>query len=425
MKKYVIMSLALLIGSFSFAQKKELKEAEKAIKSNDFASAKSAIKSAEGMLSAMDDKTKAKFYFLKGQALYANGAGNNDEVNESLESFKMLKETEEQSGKKIYTPKAEGLTITMSNGFIDKAQNALNRKDHETAYRNFEAAYKTSPNDTLYLYNAAILAGSSKNYDAALKMYDELTTLGYTGITVNYKATNIETGEEEIFPNSGLRDISIKGGTHEKSRNEKTKSKVGDIAKNIALIYIEKGETDKALTAIDNAKKTSPNDYNLILAEANVRYKLGQTDNYKKLISEALALEPNNVDLLFNLGVVAANQKKFEEAKSYYDKAIKMDPTYKKAYMNMAALILEGEQGIIDEMNALGTSAADNKKYDELLEKRLQLFRDAVPYLTASLENDSKNISAAKTLQNIYSELGDDANFKVMKAKVEALESGN
>ena len=425
MKNYVIMGLALLIGSFSFAQKKELKEVEKAIKSGDFASAKSVVKSAEGMLSNMDDKTKAKFYFLKGQALYANGAGNDDDVSESLESFKMLNETEEKSGKKVYSPKAEILTVTMSNGFIEKAQNALNRKDHATAYRNFEAAYKTSPADTLFLYNAAILAGSSKNYDAALTMYDKLTTLGYSGITTNYKATNVETGEEETFPNAGLRDISVQGGSHEKSRNEKTKSKVADIAKNIALIYIEKGETDKALAAIEKAKASNPNDYNLILSEANVRYKLGETDNYKKLINEALALEPNNVDLLFNLGVVAADQKNFEEAKSYYDKAIKMDPAYEKAYMNMAALILDGEQDIIDEMNSLGTSSADNKKYDELLEKRLQLFRDAVPYLEASLENNSKNLSAAKTLKNIYSELDDTAKFKAMEAKVEALESGN
>ena len=134
-----------------------------------------------------------------------------------------------------------------------------------------------------------------------------------------------------------------------------------------------------ALKAIEDAKRSNPNDINLLLSEANVRYKLGETDKYKELISQALEMEPNNVDLLFNLGVVAADAGEFDEAKKYYDKAISADATYVRAYMNMAALILEQEQGIIDEMNGLGTSAADDKKYEELQEQRLQVYRDAIP----------------------------------------------
>ena len=180
-----------------------------------------------------------------------------------------------------------------------------------------------------------------------------------------------------------------------------------------------------AAQAIDNAKKTNPNDYNLILAEANVRYKLGEKDQYTELISEALRLEPNNVDLLFNLGVVAAEQGEYDTAKTYYKKAMDTDPSYVRAYMNMAAMILDQEQGIIDEMNTLGTSAADNKKYDELTEKRTNLFKEAVPYLESALDKDGSNIGAAKTLMNIYSVLGETPKFKAMQAKVAELESGN
>ncbi len=39
------------------------------------------------------------------------------------------------------------------------------------------------------------------------------------------------------------------------------------------------------------------------------------------------------------------------------------------------------------------------------------------------MEIDDKNISAAKTLMNIYSILGETANHKDMKAKVDALEA--
>lgn len=422
MKRIVVLSFAFMIGAFSHAQKKELKEAEKAIKDNNFADAKSMISQAESMMSAMDEKEKAKFYFLKGQALYANGAGSDTEITEALKSFQMLRETEKASGKMVYTDDVEAMNATMTNDFINKAQNALGQKNYEASYKNFENAYMMSPKDTLYLYNAALLATSNQSYDKAIGMFTKLQEMGYTGISTEYLATETESGEEQAFPSAALRDISIKAGTHTNARNKKSESKVGDIAKNIALIYIEKGETDKALASIEAAKASNPKDFNLLVAEANVRYKLGQMDKYKSLINQALSLEPNNIDLLFNLGVVAAEANDLDEAKIYYDKAIKIDPTYTRAYMNMAALILDQEQGIIDEMNGLGTSAADDKKYNELKEKRTQLYKDAIPYLKSAFDNDPKNLSAAKTLMNIYSQIDDQPNFKLMKAKVEALE---
>ncbi|MEZ4797823.1 MAG: tetratricopeptide repeat protein [Flavobacteriaceae bacterium] len=422
MKRIVVLSFAFMIGAISYAQKKELKEAEKAIKDNNFADAKSLISQAESMMSAMDDKEKAKFYFLKGQALYANGTGSDSDVSEALKNFQMLRDTEKSSGKMVYTDDVNAMNATMTNDFISKAQNALEQKNYEVSYKNFENAYMTSPQDTLYLYNAALLATSNQSYDEAISMFKKLQDMGYTGISTEYLATETESGEEQAFPTAALRDISIKAGTHTNARNKKSESKVGDIAKNIALIYIENGETDKALASIDAAKASNPKDFNLLVAEANVRYKLGQMDEYKKLISQALSLEPNNIDLLFNLGVVAAEANDIAEAKSYYDQAIKLDPTYTRAYMNMAALILDQEQAIIDEMNGLGTSAAENKKYDELKEKRTQLYKESIPYLKSAFENDPKNIAAARTLMNIYSQIGDQPNFQLMKAKVEELE---
>ena len=423
MKKIVVLSFALMIGAFSYAQKKELKEAEKAIKDNNFADAKSMLSQAESMMSAMDDKEKAKFYFLKGQALYANGAGSDADVSEALKSFQLLRETEKASGKMVYTSQVDEMNTSMTNDFISKAQNALGEKNYSVSYKNFQNAYMSSPKDTLYLYNAALLATSNQSYDEAIDMFTKLQEIGYTGISTEYLATETESGEEQSFPSAAIRDISVKAGTHTNARNKKSESKVGDIAKNISLIYIEKGDTDKALSSLEKAKASNPNDFSLLVAEANVRYKLGQMDQYKALINKALKIEPNNIDLLFNLGVVAAEEKDLENAKLYYDKAIKIDPTYTRAYMNMAALILDQEQDIITEMNGLGSSAADDKRYNELKDKRIQVYQDAIPYLKKAFENEPDNISAARTLMNIYSQIDDQPNFKAMKAKVDELEN--
>ncbi|MCB0437655.1 MAG: hypothetical protein KDD20_02850, partial [Mangrovimonas sp.] len=62
MKKQILVAIACLVVAFAFAQKKGLKAAEKAIKSNNYAEAKAALGQAEGMLSSMDDKLSSKYH---------------------------------------------------------------------------------------------------------------------------------------------------------------------------------------------------------------------------------------------------------------------------------------------------------------------------------------------------------------------------
>ena len=62
MKKLITLIYALVIGTMSFAQKNEIKAIEKALKSNNFAVAKTNVNAAESLLANMDDKTKDKFF---------------------------------------------------------------------------------------------------------------------------------------------------------------------------------------------------------------------------------------------------------------------------------------------------------------------------------------------------------------------------
>ena len=84
-------------------------------------------------------------------------------------------------------------------------------------------------------------------------------------------------------------------------------------------------------------------------------------------------------------------------------------------------MLLDQEKGLIEEMNSLGSSPADNKRYDELKLERAQIYKSAIPYLESALKSDPSNVDAAKTLMNIYSATGDTDKFKAMKATVESL----
>jgi len=186
---------------------------------------------------------------------------------------------------------------------------------------------------------------------------------------------------------------------------------------------VSQGNNEKALEAMKDAREESPDDINLILSEANVHYKMGNTAEFKRLLEEATKMDPKNPELQYNLGVIASESDDKESAKKYYQKAIELDPTYINAYINMAALVLSREEPLIEEMNGLGTSKADDKRYEELKAERQQLYQDAIPYLSKALDIDDKNINAAKTLMNIYSVTGDTANYKKLKDKVDELEA--
>ena len=182
MRKQIVVALALTMGLFSFAQKKELKSAEKAIKNKNYAEAKTALTQAETLMSSMDEKSKAKFNYLKGQAMYAGGQGSLSDIDSAIEYF--------NSDNGSYKSEISLIRQEITNTLLQKANKGYETKDYAGASSNFERVYGLNKKDTVYLYYAAATAVSVPDYDKALELYNELKGLGYTGITTQYYATD-------------------------------------------------------------------------------------------------------------------------------------------------------------------------------------------------------------------------------------------
>lgn len=389
--------LALTIGLMSvgmFAQKKELKSAEKALKQNDYTTAMSSLQSLDGMLETMDAKYKAQYYFLKGQTLN----GSND-LEGAANAFNTLFEFEKQVGKPKYTKEAEPILNEIIQKVSTRAINFYNNdKDYKNATKDFYLTYKLSPSDTSFLYNAAVSASLGKDYDTSLSYYKELQEVGYTGITTQYLATNKETGKVENLGSKSQRDLMVKTKQYSNPEDKSTKSKQADIIKNISYIYINQGKTDEAIEAITKAREADPKDLNLILNEAQLYIKLEKMDKFGELMKEAIELDPNNPTLFFNLGVVNQNENKTEDAIKYYNRAIELDPNYGDAFMNLAIVILSEEQSIVEEMNK---NLSNFKKYDELEKQQKELYKKALPYLEKA-DSLQRSEDTVKSLLNIY-----------------------
>ena len=415
MKKYLILGFVMIfVGSIS-AQKKELRNAGKALDKGNFEKATMALDAAEALLESMDDKQKSEFHLLKSKLYFNGGAANLEDTVMAIEAFEKVSNPNNAQSKEKHL-------VNLINHLVNKGSDFVEKNDYSSASDCFSNAYRISKKDTIYLYYAASSSVNAKEYDKSLTMYKELKSLNFTGIEKQYFALNIITNMEEAFDNKLLRDASVQAKTHSNPTEKKSKSRYPEIIKNMALIYNQMGDTEKALGAMLEARAENPDDINLILTEANVHYTLGNIDKFKSLLEYATELDSENPELQYNLGVIAAEANDVENAKKYYTRAIELNPKYINAYINLAALILGQEESIIDEMNNLGTSAADDRRYDELRLERKELYFEAIPYLEQAIDIDSNNFQAARTLSNIYSATGDDAKAKEYRDLANSLE---
>jgi len=421
--KNLVIATSLIFSVSTFAQKDELKTAEKALKSGNPAEAKTALMQAESLIANADDSQKAQFYFLKGNT-YLDLAKRKVDVSKNLvdaaKAYNDLVEVEKKSGKSKFTSQAQASLQEVKTQLKNSAiEDNTDKKYKESALKLYQV-YLLDKKDSIMLYYAAGSAVNAQDFDLALDYYNKLKEINYSGKGVSYLAKSKITEEEEGFSSLVERDRAVKLGSHTNPRMEQIPSKRGEIYKNIALIYVEKGDIPAAKKSVSDARKLNPEDNSLITTEADLYLKTNDMAKYKELISEAVAKSPNDADLFYNLGVVSSQSNDPNakaEAEKNYLRAIEINPQYKNAYMNLAVLKLEGETKIVDEMNKLGTSAADNKKYDALKAKREGLYKAALPYLEKANELFAGDKDVKATLLNVYNALDMTDKYKALKAK--------
>lgn len=405
----------MCLSMVSYAQKNELKAADKAVKSGNMAEAKTALEGIAGTISGAEDKYQAQYHYLNGKVLADMASNGQDGLfEEAAAAMKSVIDIEEKSGKAKYSSEAIQQMASMVSDLVNAAVTDNSTKNYEKAADKLYLSYKMSPQDTLYLYYAASSAVNGKHYEKALSMYNELQEVGYDGGGMAYKAKNTETGEMETM-DKNRRDLMIKSPLYSDPVDEKLPSKKAEIVKNTALIYTQLGQDDKALEAYKMARQSSPDDVNLLLNEANLHYKLGDKEKFLSMMAEASAMAPDNPDLQYNIGVINMEQGNLTEARAAYARALEINPKYINALLNLSTTYVNEGNGLIDSMNNLGNSRSDIAKYDALKQQKDDLFRQGATILEDALKENPGNQGILAQLKNIYGALGDNDNFMRLK----------
>lgn len=423
MKKLAILMM-LMICSNSFTQKKELRQINKLISESFFNEAQSSLEAISSLVEVSDDKIKAQYYFY-----LAKVSNELEKFNDAITAYENLKSINDSAYSTIIKTEFDFLYSQIETSIINSAVEDNRNSNYSVASDKLIMAYRMNEEKNRdYLYFAAGSAVNSKEYDKALNYYVELKENNYTGVIDEYYITNNETGEEEKVSETEF-DLLKNSKDYSNPIVGQTESRYPEIVKNIALIYVQQGKNDVAIEAIQEARSIQPDDTSLILNEADLYIRISNNSDdeserdlyrkkFKELMELAITKDPENGILYYNLGVISSEQGENDSALEYYKKAIEFKPDYVDAYLNLVAVILDGEQSIVDEMNNLGTSKKDNIRYDELIVERENLYKECIPFLEKLIEVSPTNIDALNTLKNIYGVLGENEKFKDISAKI-------
>jgi len=414
MKKVFYMLLMMFIGVNAFAQKKEVKAAEKALKSGDLKTAMAKIEEACSLKDNADAKTLDKIYFTKAEIYAAQ-----DDLEKAVKMYKKVLQFEKDNGLKKYSAdvrkKLNDLVVKLST----KANDALKKEDYATALKYFKLIYEIKPTDD-NLYTLALLQlynnQNQEAYENLKKLYDK----GYTGVKEMYMLTDKETGEDVNAGDKTTWELLKKSDKYTNARIEKTKNKRPEIITNMLYALNQLGRDDEAYQLIQQAKQEQPNNVDLIIGEANYYLKKGDNLKFAETMAKAYELDPTVPDYPYNAAIGYLNAKHYDKAKYYFEKTLEIDPNYKNAYYGLALVELAPEEALVEEINK---NLSNDRKYKELKAQQQEMYRKAMPYLEKYLELEPNDINTVRTLKNIYLELGMTDKYQEMKAKLKELKA--
>ncbi|MBJ04692.1 MAG: hypothetical protein CMP65_02160 [Flavobacteriales bacterium] len=381
--KYFLISILISISCYS--QKADLTSAIIALDNkNDLQSAKKWIDIATTKINSgstfKKPKDQSKFLYYRG-LIYLKAFQSDTLISD----FTLLKTAsdsfiEDVALQSNFYKKSINQLSVCAYLFQDGAYKDYEKKDFNSALSKFVNAININGTagvekiDTFNMYNAALMAYQSENFQESIKWSEKLV--------------NINPSDERFH----LRLIRA---------------------------YADMGDTDSQLKAIKNGRLNIPSSQDIIFEEVNYYLSTGDNKLLLESLDNAVKSDENNPILHLVLGNTYNQLKDFDKSKASFEMAIKLDSTYFDAYNNLASLYLDQTIDLIEKKNAL--SYKETSKFNSYKKQINDLYSLALPHLEACLRIDGKNKSIVSVLKEIYYKLGDSKKSIEMKKLEDSL----
>ena len=230
--KKIVLGISFLAATLTSAQKREINNALKAVESNDILTTNNELSKAENLLEnkfhLLEPSALEQYYYAKGVSLIKGGkVSEGAEFLGKINDLKTIyvgrdahknkvyfvgKESADKSNieglkPEIYTPKTTEKVSSLVGPLLkssgDEAFAAYQRKDYNKSASKYLETYNLlkaiGTDDKLYLYYTAISYTLANKKAEAIAVYSDLIKGGYTGVSTQYFATDVKTGQVQAF----------------------------------------------------------------------------------------------------------------------------------------------------------------------------------------------------------------------------------
>lgn len=378
-KKTLFLAAGVMMATASFAQKDKLKEATKEL---------------DRAVSHRDKPDEAAEEYQKAKAAI-DLAASNPETSGNAKTW-MTKAgiyigMQENAKLNADNPYREGITALKKAFELDKK--LVNEQDAITLTAN--AAYYAY-NDGINIYNDSKFGKAYETFKVSSDLLgpdkDKRFILIPDVDTVRAKA-RMFMGYTAFYDKKPEAAIPLL----EEAKTSPYLAASADIYIELSRAYEAAGNKDKQLAVIKEGRQKFPDDKNLSALEVNYALASGNENEAIAKIEESIAKDPGNPDLYLNLGILystlarpmsgnpPANAKEYsDKAEAAYKKTVELSPDNGTYQYQLGAFYFNQAADLNTKMNALGTSKEDQRKYNEMLKQRDDLFAQSLPSLEKS-----------------------------------------
>lgn len=373
MKKSILFIPLLIAFSFSLhAQRSKVLAAFQLIDNNKFDEAKIAVEDA-----ILYKKTKdwTKTWYARGllaQTAYEKGVKEKDKKKYELYpdqlyvAFDSYQKSLKLDKNGRMNSQVAPQFVKLANDFLKISESFYKEKNYPEALRGFEHALKINNSsilslelDTSLLYNTALAAYQSKDWEKATKYLGELNGYKYSAnIPQLMHAAYLEDGDSV-----SAEDVLADGVSRY------------DYEKNLVLLYVDllyqKNEIKKAIVVLDSAA----------------------------------VKDTANAIFLYTKGLLYQKSDQYNKAIRAYERSVKADPGRIEAYSNIAACYYN--MAVMIEENARNIS--DMSMYREEKVKSDAARESALVWYEKAYEKDPGNQNIREQIKRLYQFLGKEA----------------
>ncbi|MBS1558595.1 MAG: hypothetical protein JST69_07680 [Bacteroidetes bacterium] len=426
MKKITL--LFALLPALLWAQKKtkpDISKAESALQKFKLDEAKKIIDTtvvdARTMVDKKGNPTKnaAKAWYLKG-VIYAAIDTTKNPKFKSLEAnpfpaiqeaFTKAEELDKGKNESLVSGTFPGtefpvpltkvqVSNSLAQAYLVRGFEIYKAKDYKKAFVDIEKVLFFVPKDTSQLMNAGVyFAPAAEEFDKAIDYIKR------------YQAAGGKTPEAwlQLYSIYAKRADAIRATYKGKDKSAALK---------------DEGYISNINLALDAAKQLTsryPTNVDYLNLEYNIYTTVERFDEAKALMEKKAGLDPKDAESRYKIGLICQHQKQDDCARHWLEEALKADPQYFDAAIDLARYKYADAQKI----KHLRNDTKDAKKRLELFQEIHKKLDEALPYWERCVAIDGKSQDACDGLKTVYYDLSAydekyEAKIKELTAKMKA-----